>query len=192
MASNPKLPLSVEEYLAAERTAEHRSEYYQGDVFAMTGASMRHNVIVANLVGELRTQLKGRPCTVLPSDMRVKVSATGLYTYPDVVVVCDNPRFEDDHRDTLLNPTLLIEVLSKSTEAYDRGKKAGHYRQLESLAEYLLVEAQAPKVEHYRRQPDGQWLLSEASGVDSSLKLPSIECVLLLAEVYEKAEFSES
>lgn len=175
-----------EEYLTIERNARQRSEYFAGEIFAMGGASERHNLIVTNIVGELRQQLKGRPCKVYANDMRVKVSRTGLYTYPDVVVACDGARFDDEHKDTLLNPTLIIEVLSQSTEAYDRGEKAGHYRKLESLAEYLLVAQDKQHIERYVRQDHEQWLLTEASGLQGSVRLSSIECELALAEVYDK------
>jgi Uma2 family endonuclease len=143
---------------------------------------------VANVIGELRSQLKGRPCTTYPSDMRVKVSPTGLYTYPDVIVVCDEALFEDNQQDTLLNPTLIVEVLSESTEAYDRGGKFAHYRKLASLMEYVLITQTKPHIEHYVRQSDNRWLLAEADSLQDTLHLPSIDCHLALAEVYDKVE----
>src|SRR5437868_8492820 len=139
MSSQPKTLLTPEEYLAIERKAEYRSEYLNGEMFAMTGASRKHNLIALNIAGELRQQLKSKPCEAYVNDMRVRIPATDLYTYPDVTVVCGDPEFEDAFIDTLLNPTLLIEVLSESTESYDRGKKFGYYRTIQSLAEYLLV-----------------------------------------------------
>jgi Uma2 family endonuclease len=190
MTSLPKTRISPEEYLALEREAEYKSEYLAGEIFAMTGASREHNLITTNIVGELRQQLKGKPCEVYPSDMRVKVSATGLYTYPDVVVVCDEPRFEDDYVDTLLNPALIVEVLSSSTESYDRGKKFGYYRTVESLAEYLLVAQDEYKIEQYVRQPDGRWLLSDIHSLDGIVKLISVPCALALKEVYERVVFA--
>jgi Uma2 family endonuclease len=132
------------EYLILERQAPYKSEYRDGQIVAMSGASRQHNIITANVVAELHAQLKQRSCTVLPSDMRVKVTSTGLYTYPDVVVVCGEALFDDNQQDTLLNPTLIVEVLSKSTEAYDRGDKFKHYRHLPSLAEYLLISQDKP------------------------------------------------
>jgi Uma2 family endonuclease len=135
MSHQIKPYISPEEYLALERKAEYKSEYLDGEIFAMTGASRKHNLISANVLGELRQQLKGNPCEAYASDMRVKVSATGLYTYPDVVVVCREPEFEDDYIDTLLNPTLLVEILSQSTERYDRIAKSSYYKTLGSLAE---------------------------------------------------------
>ena len=188
MASQPQARVSPQEYLALERTGGARHEYLAGDVFAMGGASERHNLIVANIVRELGTQLKGRPCKTYASDMRVKVPATSLYAYPDVVVVCGQAQFDDEQKDTLLNPTVLVEVLSKSTEAYDRGEKAGHYRKLDTLAEYVLIAQDKWHVEHYVRQPDNQWLLSETDDVHQTMALPAIECTLALGEVYDKVD----
>ena len=188
MSSQANKRYTAEEYLAVERQAECKSEYYAGDIFAMAGASRWHNVIVANVVGELRSQLKGRPCITYPSDMRVKISPTGLYTYPNVTVVCGEAQFEDTQQDTLLNPTLIVEVLSDSTEAYDRGGKFAHYRKLASLMEYVLIAQTKPHVEHYVRQPDNRWLLAEADSLHQTLHLPSIDCHLVLAEVYDKVD----
>ena len=177
-----------EEYLALERQAQCKSEYYAGDICAMAGASRWHNLIVTNVLREISLQLKGRPCTTYPSDMRVKISPTGLYTYPDVTVVCGAAQFEDTQQDTLLNPTLIVEVLSESTEAYDRGGKFAHYRKLTSLMEYVLIAQTKPHVEHYVRQPDNRWLLAEADSLHQTLHLPSIDCHLVLAEVYDKVD----
>jgi len=189
MSLQPKLRYTPEEYLALERKAEHRSEYFAGEIFAMSGASEQHNLIAGNVFAALHAQFRGRPCRAYMSDMRVKVSPTGLYTYPDVVALCDEPQFDDEQKDTLLNPTIIIEVLSPSTEAYDRGGKFGHYRKLASLAEYVLISQEEPHVEHYVRQPDNQWLLSEASNLQDTISLPSLNCALLLADVYDKVEF---
>jgi len=188
MSSQPQPRYTPQEYLALERKAEHRSEYFAGEIFAMSGASERHNLIALNVAASLHAQFRNRSCKVYASDMRVKVSATGLYTYPDVVALCGEPQFDDEQKDTLLNPTVIIEVLSPSTEAYDRGDKFGHYRKLASLAEYVLISQDKPHVEHYVRQPDNQWLLSEASSLQDSVQLPSINCTLVLAEIYEKVE----
>ena len=149
MPAMPKPLLTPEEYLARERRAETKSEYLRGEVFAMAGASRAHNLIASNAAGELRQQLRDRPCEVYPSDMRVKVSPSGLYTYPDVTVVCGEPQFEDAEVDTLLNPKVLVEVLSPSTADYDRGGKFTHYRRLPSLQEYVLISQDRPLVEHY-------------------------------------------
>lgn len=159
-----------EEYLAIERSnSEQRSEYLAGEIFAMGGASERHDLIVTNIVIQLGIQFRGRPCKVYSSDMRVKVSPTGLYTYPDLVALCGEAKFDDDQKDTLINPTVIIEVLSKSTEGYDRGEKFEHYRKIASLAEYLLVSQDKLHVDHYVRQSDNQWLLSEAGNPQYSI-----------------------
>ena len=189
MSLRPKPYLSPEDYLALERSAEFKSEYFDGEIFAMVGASESHNLIVINTIRELSIQLKKRPCKVYANDMRVKVSLTGLFAYPDVVVVCGKTHFDDSHLDTLLNPTLIVEVLSDSTEAYDRGRKFEHYRKLESLAEYVLIAQHRPHVESYRQQPEQRWVLTESDGLDGSLRLDAIDCELALAEIYDKVEF---
>ena len=188
MSSQTQQRYTPEEYLALERQAQCKSEYYAGEIFAMAGASRWHNLIVTNVLRELSLQLKGRPCTTYPSDLRVKVSPTGLYTYPDVTVVCGEAQFEDHQQDTLLNPTLIVEVLSESTEAYDRGGKFAHYRKLTSLMEYVLMAQTKPHVEHYVRQPDNRWLLAEADSLHQTLYLLSIDRHLVLAEVYDKVD----
>lgn len=186
MASHPKNYFTPEEYLEMERKADCKNEYFNGEIFAMGGASPRHVLIVTNVVSELRTQLKNRPCTVYSTDLRVRVSATGLYTYPDVIVVCGEPRFADDHRDTLLNPTLIVEVLSNSTKDYDRGDKFEQYRALESFKEYILIAQDKHHVEHFVRQSDNTWLLSETNQLEDAIELTSIGCNLKLMEAYDK------
>lgn len=183
--------LTPEEYLALERQTETKSEYLDGEVFAMAGASLAHNQIVINAVLALGGRLKGGPCRIFSSDMRVKVSRSGLYTYPDLVVICGRPQLEDEQRDTLLNPILLIEVLSSSTENYDRGRKFDHYRMLESLTDYVLVSQDEAKVEHFARQPADKWLLSIYKGLEAVALLPAIGCELPLTEVYDKIEFPQ-
>lgn len=180
------------DYLALERKAETKSEYLNGHIYAMSGSSLKHNRIVASLAVTLGAQLRRKPCEPFFGDMRVKVNPTGLYTYPDVVVVCGEPRLEDQVFDTLLNPTVIIEVLSDSTAAYDRGDKFAHYRTLESLTDYLLVAQDKPRIEHFSRQPNGQWLYSAADGADAQVEIATISCVLPLAEVYERVIFSDS
>lgn len=192
MSTQPKTYLTPEQYLEIERKAEFKSEYYQGEMFAMAGAKWAHNLLVGNLVRELGQQLRSRPCAVCPSDMRVRVNTSGLYTYPDVVVVCGKPEFADDQRDTLLNPNLLVEVLSPSTEAYDRGRKFELYRSIESLGEYLLVSSDRVQVDLYTRQPDSRWLLTSASGVEGFLDLQSVGCRVGLGDLYEKVDLSPS
>ena len=190
MSSQPKTYLTPEEYLAIERKAEYKSEYFNGEMFAMTGASRKHNLIALNIGGELRQQLKGKPCEAYVNDMRVRIPRTRLYTYPDVVVVCGEPEFEDDFIDTLLNPTLIVEVLSESTESYDRGKKSSYYRTVQSLAEYLLVSQDEYKVEQYVKQADGRWLLTDIRSPEGVVELTSIPCVLALKEVYDRVTLS--
>ena len=180
--------LTPEEYLALERKATIKSEYLDGQMYAMSGASREHNIVCGNIFVALHLQLQERTCEIYSSEMRVKVSATGLYTYPDILVVCDEPRFEDASVDTLLNPTALFEVLSPSTEAYDRGAKFGYYRQLDSMQEYTLVSQDVMRVEHYLRQKE-QWILTEFSSPDDIVQLTSINCELPLREVYAKVEF---
>jgi Uma2 family endonuclease len=188
MSSERKMRLTPEEYLALERKADVRSEYLDGDMVAMSGGSREHNLVVSNIVRELGIQLRGRPCEVYPSDMRVKVHATGLYTYPDVTVMCGEAQLEDERRDTLLNPVVIFEVLSGSTESYDRGAKFAHYRKIPSLVEYVLVSQREYIVEHYIRQPDGPWLRSEARGLSAKLDLPSIQSSIDLSRLYERIE----
>jgi len=182
--------LTPEEYLEIERHAEHKSEYYQGEIFAMAGASERHNLIQANLIRELGNQLKSSPCKVYPSDMRLKVEKTGLFTYPDVMVVCGKVVFDDEMKDTVVNPTVIIEVLADSTEAYDRGKKFEHYRRIECLREYLLVAQDRCRVEQFTKQEAGLWLFAEASKTNDTVTLAAIDCKLLLSEIFDKVELS--
>jgi Uma2 family endonuclease len=192
MSVQPKPRFTPAEYLESERAAPTKSEFYGGEIFAMAGASEEHNIIVVNLAVSLAPQLRGRSCRTFVNDMRVKmVDAPVFYTYPDVVIVCGERQFEDASVDTLLNPTVLIEVLSPSTEGYDRGNKFAFYRRLPSLQNYVLVAQDRPQVEVYERQPDGrQWLLSEANDLSESLPLPAAGCVLRLADVYENVVFS--
>ncbi|MGA3239879.1 MAG: Uma2 family endonuclease [Bryobacteraceae bacterium] len=191
MSTQAKTFLTPEEYLAIERKAEYKSQYYRGEMFAMAGASLAHNTLVANSIGELHGKLRGGACRVLPSDMRVRVSATGLYTYPDVVAVCGEPRLLDNQLDTLLNPHLIVEVLSLSTEAYDRGRKFEHYQTIESLREYLLLATDRVRADLYTRQPDGRWLLTSATRLEDSLDLQSVGCSLSLAGLYERVDLAE-
>jgi len=187
----PKNFIVPDEYLRLEREANTKSEYWNGEIYAMAGASEAHNAIVVNLVLGLGPQVRVKACRIYSSDMRVKVHATGLYTYPDIVIVCGRPQFEDRQQDTLLNPTLIIEVLSRSTAAYDRTTKFDHYRTLESLTDYVLVAQSQPMVQHYARRPDGKWLLSDYRTLDAVAHFASIDCNLSLSAVYEKVEWPE-
>lgn len=176
---------TAEEYLKLERSAETKSEFHDGRIHRMNGSNRAHNLITGNIGVELGNQLKKRPCEAYLNDMRVKAAEARSCHYPDVAVVCDKPQFEDAHVDTLLNPTLLVEVLSPSTEAYDRGGKFSHYRKIPTLQECLLVAQDQPSIERYLRQGD-VWILSEAVGLDAGVVLESIGCTLSLREVYGK------
>lgn len=191
MSSVSKTRLSPAQYLQRERAASFKSEYYRGETFAMAGASRPHNLIVGNLIREVGNSLKDRRCEVYPSGLRVKVSPTGLYTYPDVSVVCEEPQFEDQHSDTLLNPTALFEVLSESTESYDRGVKFAQYRQLTSIREIVLVAQNRPSVESYCRQGDGTWLLRESSSLKEAILFLSLGTKIEMNEIYRNVTLDE-
>jgi Uma2 family endonuclease len=186
-----KTLLTEEQYLELERKAEYKSEYYEGEIFAMSGASLAHVLLVGDVFGELREQLKSGPCTVLANDMRVRVSAKGLYTYPDVVVVCGEPQLLDDFADTLLNPTLIVEVLSPSTEAYDHGRKFEHYRSIESFKQYLLIASDRVHADLYTRQPENSWLLTSAERLEDSLELAAIGCRIGLRAIYARVKLPD-
>jgi Uma2 family endonuclease len=186
MSSQPQRLLTPKEYLSLERQAEFKSEYFAGEVFAMAEASQRHNLIAANIIRILGAQLLERDCNVYPSDMRVKITKINKYTYPDVVVACAEEQFEDENNDVLLNPVVIFEVLSDSTEAYDRGKKFEHYQSLESLREYVLISQDPYRVERYVRQDDRTWTYTEFHSADEVATLPTISCTLPLTDVYAK------
>lgn len=188
MAVQPKAYLISKEYLETERAATYKSEYYQGEVFAMAGAGNNHNVITGNLIGILYGFLRGRGCTVYPSDMRLHIPENGLYTYPDVMVACGKKEFLDEKKDTLTNPVLVVEVLSASTESYDRGRKFGFYRSIPTLREYLLVDAQRVSAERYLKNESGIWELHDSPGLAGTLHLASINCSFPLDELYEGTE----
>ena len=177
-------------YIAEERRAKIKSEYIYGEIFAMSGASNAHNLITLDIATELNLQLRGSGCLVYSSDMRVKTEATGSYFYPDVVVVCDKPRFEDNVFDTLLNPMLIVEVLSPSTELFDRGEKFAHYQELTSLREYILVSQDRVRVEHYRLV-ETLWVRKTFEVPEDVLKLNSIECELSLTDIYTRVSYSD-
>lgn len=189
MSAQAQPHLTPEQYLEIERAAEVRSEYYDGCMYAMSGASLNHVLITGSLNAELRAALKKGPCLVGANDLRVRISPRGLYTYPDLVVICGEPKFADDPKDTLLNPTFLAEVLSPSTEACDRGFKSQQYRKIESLQEYALVSQTEARLEVFRRQPGGGWLLSEFTGLDAVSRFDSLNCQIPLAEIYAKVTF---
>ncbi len=192
MAAQPQNRLTPEEYLEIERAAEFRHEYYNGQMFLMPGGSFKHAVIIANLTAQLHFALKHRPCLVANSDLRARTAESGLYTYPDVSVVCGEPKFADGRTDTLVNPSLIIEVLSPSTERKDRGFKFAQYRAIESLQEYALVSQDEPRVEVFRRQEGGHWLLTEFLGLESQARFESVDISIPLAEIYLKVDLDKS
>jgi Uma2 family endonuclease len=179
---------TVEQYLAAERVAELKHEYIAGEVVAMAGATREHILITGNISQRLRNQLEGKPCETYSNDMRVRATPT-TYVYPDVVVVCEEPRFEDLEFDILLNPTVVIEVLSKSTEARDRGEKFSDYRANESVKEIIFVSQHRPRVEQYVRQANDKWTFHEVTDPSGLIALGSIGCTLSLTEIYERVKF---
>lgn len=197
MSTAEKRRLTAAEYLAIEAAADVRHEFFDGEMFAMSGGSLWHNIIKDNFAFALRNRLTGRGCRVVTSDQRLKVDATGLYTYPDVLVFCGPPVMEDGVHHTLTNPLLVVEVLSDSTEKYDRGIKFGHYRRLATLREYVLVAQDRFSVEAYLRQPDGadaaarvdQWLLSVATDPAATIGLGSLDVSVPLTEIYDGVEF---
>ncbi|MBK9749219.1 MAG: Uma2 family endonuclease [Chloroflexi bacterium] len=184
--------MTEEEYLAFERASQFKHEFRNGEVIAMVGASERHTLIAGSTHYSLYGQLRDRPCKVYLETMRVKIRAVKVNTYPDISVICGEPQFADREFDTLINPTLIIEVLSPSTETYDRGRKFSYYRALGSLQEYVLISQDSPHIERYIRQNHDGWLLTEAQGLEASIELTSIDCTLKLAEVYEQIDFSDT
>ena len=192
-------PYSVEEYLALERKSEERHEYLDGEIHAMAGESLEHGSICTNITGQLYTQLRGKECQVLSKDTKVgsgpppqsSRSTRGSYSYPDLVVVCGDPKFHDEHRDVLVNPTVIIEVLSPTTEAFDRGEKWIRYQTwLQTLTDYLLVSQTKPQIELFHRHGTAEWRYSLVHGLEGSLSLDSIECTLQLADVYDRIVFA--
>lgn len=179
---------TVDEYLALERSSEIRHEYVSGEIVDMAGATRGHNLITGNAAQRLRNQLEGGPCETYSNDMRVRTTPSD-YAYPDVVVVCEEPRFDDAELDTLLNPIVVIEVLSKSSEARDRGEKFSDYRGIESVKDIILISQHKMRVEHYVRQANDEWLLHEVTAPDGAIVIASIGCTLTLAEIYERVKF---
>ena len=190
MSPLPASYLTPEEYLKIERQAEFKSEYIDGVIYAMAGGSERHNVIVANMIISIGTQLKNRPCRVYPSDLKVKVARSKRFFYPDLSVVCGETLFADNESDVIINPILIAEVLSESTAAYDRGKKFLSYQQIDSLKEYLLISQDEILVEHYLRQENSSWLYTMANSLEEKILLPSINSEITLKEIYDKISWS--
>ena len=184
-----------DEYLRLERQTVERHEYLDGQMYAVAGESLEHSTIVSNINAILNYQLRGKPCRVLQPNMKVRSrlstdpSATGLFSYPNCLVICGDPIFHDVHRDVLINPQVIIEILSRSTKAHDRGEKFARYRQIESFAEYLLVSQYRPSIEHFTRQPNGDWIMHPETSIEGSIVITSIGCKLDLTEVYDRIDF---
>jgi Uma2 family endonuclease len=192
MTAAPVRHYTPEEYYRLEEAADYKSDYYDGEIFAMAGGSPAHSLIVINIGRELSSQLKGKPCATYDPNMRLKVVATGLRTYPDVSVYCGPLEYDpqDVSRQTLTNPTVLFEVLSPTTELYDRNVKGWHFRRIESLQALVLVAQDKPRAEAYFRQTDGTWALRDVEGLEESLSLPLINVTLKLREIYDRVDFS--
>lgn len=187
MTAQPKPFITEEMYLEQERQSTTKHEYYNGTIYAMAGASEQHNLIALNIAAALHALLRGRTCRAYPSDMRVKVMRTGLNTYPDFSIVCGQSQFTDAaKRDTLINPTVIIEILSPSTERYDRGMKFQHYRTINAFQEYILVSQDKYQIERFVRQENNEWVFSEAIGIEATLPISSIQGSLALRDVYEE------
>ncbi|MBY0526951.1 MAG: Uma2 family endonuclease [Gemmataceae bacterium] len=196
----PERVYSVDEYLARERAAPERHTYLDGQIYAMAGESLNHGIITVNLVVALGTQLRGKPCQALTKDSKIRSGPTpmlgrstrGLFSYPDVIVVCGEPEFHDAHQDVILNPTAIVEVLSPSTEAFDRGDKFTRYQAWNpTLLDYVLVSQREPRIEHFHRHTRRRWEYDLHDALDMSVVLPSIDCTLKLADVYERVVFPE-
>ena len=189
MTAQAQRRLTPEEYLELDRAAEVRSEFFDGVMYAMAGATWNHNVISSNVAAALNARFAGRTCRAVSENMRVQIDLTGRYAYPDVVALCSAPQFKDAHRDVLLNPELIVEVLSDSTKQYDRGAKFLRYRTIASLQEYVLISQEDPVIMRYNRQPDGTWLVTFIHGADAGLDFLSVGCSVPLVEVYRDVEF---
>lgn len=189
MTAQPQKYYSEQEYLEIERDADYKSEYYNGEIFAMAGAGHNHNRIVENLTGECYIAFKGKSCRTYSSDQRIHIPETGLYTYPDLLIVCDKNQYIDDKKDTILNPTVIIEVLSESTEAYDRGQKFHFYRSITSLQEYVLINSRSFAAEVFRKNEEGLWVLaSEAYNLNNTLEIASVGLKLSMTDIYAQTE----
>jgi len=189
MSAIPEQYLTFDEYIALEESSGIKHEFFEGTAYAMTGASPAHNLITANVIGSLQPQLRGKSCRIYSSDQRFKVEATGLYTYADASVVCGPAQFADAPKYTMTNPTMIIEVLSPSTENYDRGKKSQQYRKIDSLRAYLLIAQDGRHVELYTRQEQNRWLLVETSEREAMVSLDAIGCTMAMKDIYEGVEF---
>ncbi|MBI1879475.1 MAG: Uma2 family endonuclease [Chloroflexi bacterium] len=182
---------TLEEYLALEETADHKSEYYNGEIFAMAGGSYNHNVIIGNINAALNQFAESKPCVAFTSDMRLLVKANGLYTYPDAMVICGQIEFAEGRNDTVTNPIIIVEVLSKSTRDYDRGFKFESYRMIETLQDYLLVDQMRIHVEYFHKLEDGRWVLIETNLPEATLTLQAINFTIPINRIYHKVDWSQ-
>ncbi|MCI5151332.1 MAG: Uma2 family endonuclease [Candidatus Electrothrix sp. MAN1_4] len=180
--------MSPEEYLNIERRSTHRSEYVDGEMFAMAGATRQHNRISSNLVSEINQHIKSGDCNIYSSDLRVHVPSTGYFTYPDIVITCGKEEWTDTHNDVLVNPLVIIEILSDSTASIDRGKKFEQYRELASFVEYLLIEQRTPHIEQYILYDAQEWRYRTIRGIDEQIIIQAIDCTLLLCDIYHKVD----
>ncbi len=192
MATNPKKLFSPEEYLELERQADYKSEYLDGEIFAMAGASEPHILIESNVIRELGNQLLDKPCQVYTSNIKIDLSRYGMYSYPDAAVVCGEPVFHDKHKDNLINPLVIVEVLSDSTRNYDRGEKFFRYRKLKTFKEYLLIAQHTPHVEHFVKQENNRWLLTEYDNLLDNIYLPSLDITIGVSSIYRKAKLNKA
>lgn len=190
MSSQAVPHVTVNQYLEIERKAEFRSEYVNGEMYAMAGGTLNHARIVRNALARLEESLRGGPCEAVASDMRLFCANYSIFTYPDIVIPCGQLRFLDDRRDTISDATAIIEVLSPSTANDDRGEKFRYYRSLASFSEYLLLAQDSVRAEHHRRQSDGSWLFREFTSPDTELELSSVNCLLKLSAVYDRVDFA--
>ncbi len=191
MSAVPKRKLSTAEYLDSERAAAFRSEYFRGETFAMAGASKAHNTLSTNLVVEAGTRMKGGACQIWSTDQRLKIDRTGLYTYPDLVIVCGQPEYDSEDQDTLVNAQVVVEILSPSTERYDRGAKFGHYQQLPSVREYVLVSQDRKQVERFVRQPDETWVLTKFADPDGVFEFATVPIRIPMCDLYARVQIEE-
>ena len=180
--------ISPEDYLHIERRSTYRSEYVNGEMFAMAGATRQHNRISSNLVSEINLHIKSSDCNIYSSDLRVHVPSTGYFTYPDIVITCGKEEFTDAHNDVLVNPLVIMEILSDSTASIDRGKKFEQYRELASFVEYLLVEQRTPHIEQYILYDAQEWRYRTVRGIDEQVRIQTIDCTLSLRDIYHKVD----
>ena len=192
MGALPLYQMTEEEYLLFEEQSEERHEYYQGETFAMAGGSVTHARIMQNTARAIGNALDGKGCEAFGSDLRIRIEAFGLYTYPDMSIVCDDLKYYKDRTDTIVNPVVIIEALSPGTESYDRGEKFAFYREIPALQEYLLILSAKMQVEHYRRQESGQWLLTVYNKPDDLVLIESVAERIPIAELYDRVEWTQA